>query len=51
LFERDRWQAGAGGGLEFRFNKYIGTFGEAGLNVDTEGVGKMMGAVGIRLAF
>jgi len=51
LFERDRWQAGAGGGLEFRATKYIGVFGEAGLNVDTDGNGKMNGAVGVRLSF
>jgi len=51
LFERDRWQAGAGGGLEFRLNKYLGTFGEAGPNVDTDGVGRMIGAVGVRLSF
>lgn len=51
LFERDRWQAGAGGGLEFRFSKYLGTFGEAGLSVDTEGMGRMIGAVGVRVSF
>ena len=51
LFERDRWQAGSGGGLELRFMRNAGVFGEAGLNVDTEGHGKMIGAIGLRLAF
>lgn len=51
LFERDRWEAGAGGGLEFRMTRYLGTFAEAGLNVDTEGVGRMIGAVGVRISF
>lgn len=51
LFERDRWQAGAGGGLEFRAFKNLGVFGEAGLNMDTEGVGRMIGAAGVRLSF
>lgn len=51
LFERDEWQGGAGGGLEYRFNKYFSVFGEAALNVDLDGAGKMNSAVGVRLSF
>lgn len=50
-FERDKWSAGAGGGLEFRFYKGLGVFGEAGLAVNTEGEGRMRGAAGMRLSF
>ncbi len=50
-FERERWEAGAGGGLEFRINRYLSTFGEAGLSVDTEGTGHMIGAVGVKVIF
>lgn len=51
LFERDNWEAGAGGGLEYRFGPHFGVFGEAGLHVDDEGTGKMRGAAGVRLTF
>lgn len=51
-FERDDWSAGAGGGLEFRFTRNIGVFGEAGLEMDTEdGAGRMRGNAGLRITF
>jgi hypothetical protein len=50
-FEVDKWSAGAGGGLEYRFFRNVGVFAEAGLLVDTEGDGKMRGAAGLRLSF
>lgn len=50
-FERNGWQAGAGGGLELRIVQGWGLFGEAGLQVDTEGEGNMRGAAGVRLTF
>lgn len=50
-FERDDWGAGAGGGLEWRFTRNFGVFGEAGLEVDTEGGGRMRGNAGLRLTF
>lgn len=50
-FEQDIWGAGAGGGLEYRFHKNLGVFGEAGLGIDTEGAGRMRGTAGIRITF
>lgn len=50
-FERDDWEAGAGGGLEIKFHPNAGVFGEAGLQVDEKGNGRMIGAAGIRLSF
>lgn len=50
-FERDIWQAGAGGGLEYRFTRNLGVFGDAGLSVDTDGTGRMRGRTGLRLSF
>lgn len=49
--ERDRWEAGAGGGLDFRFIEHLGLFVEAGLNVDTRGAGRMRGGAGVRFSF
>lgn len=63
-FERGRWGAGAGGGLEFRFTPRLAVFGEAGLHLETGtdvrvakhqtrslGRGSAVGAAGIRFAF
>lgn len=50
-FERDRVFAGAGGGLEFRFTKAGGVFGEAGLETDTRGNGTGRAAAGLRVRF
>lgn len=50
-FENDIWGAGAGGGLEYRFTRHLGIFGEAGLGVDTEGAGRMRGTAGLRIVF
>ena len=50
-FERNRWVAGTGGGLDFRLAKGWGLFGEAGLQVDPDGHGSMKGKLGVRLCF
>ena len=50
-FERNRWIAGAGGGLDFRLVKNWALFGEAGLQVTGEGEGGMKGKAGVRLCF
>lgn len=54
-FEVNRWQAGAGGGLEWRphavLKGRIGLYAEAGLNVDPKGNGWMRGGAGIRFPF
>ena len=48
-FERDRWLAGTGGGIEARFNKHVGAFAELGLEVNTRGKATGRTAVGLRL--
>jgi hypothetical protein len=50
-FERNRWVAGTGGGLDFRLAKGWGLFGEAGLQVDPEGHGSMRANTGVRLCW
>lgn len=50
-FEHNQWQAGAGGGLDFRFFNGWSFFAEAGLDVTTRGAGSGKGAVGLRLLF
>ena len=50
-FERDDWQAGSGGGLEYRFFRNVGVYAEAGLSVDMDGLGRMRGVAGLRLSF
>jgi len=50
-FERDEWSAGAGGGLEYRFNPKVAVFTEAGADIDLGGHGKLVGAAGLRLSF
>ncbi len=51
-FERDRWLAGAGGGVEVRLKKLpVGVFGEAGLETTTRGEATGRAAAGIRLPF
>ena len=50
-FEQDRLFAGAGGGVEWRINKHVGTFAELGLETTTRGEATGRAAVGIRLPF
>jgi len=50
-FERDRIFAGAGGGVEWRINKHVGTFAELGLETTTRGEATGRAAAGIRLPF
>lgn len=50
-FEKERIFAGAGGGVEFRFTKGAGVYGELGLETDTRGVGTGRAAAGVRLPF
>lgn len=48
-FERDRWLAGTGGGIEARFNKRVGAFAELGLEVNTRGKATGRAAAGVRI--
>ena len=50
-FEQDRLFAGAGGGVEWRINKHVGTFAELGLETTTRGEATGRAAAGIRLPF
>jgi len=50
-FEQDRLFAGAGGGVEWRINKHIGTFAELGLETTTRGAATGRAVWGIRLPF
>ena len=50
-FEEDRVFAGSGGGVEFRFTKGVGVFGELGLETTTRGGATGRAAAGLRLAF
>lgn len=50
-FDSNDWGAGAGGGLEFKFNKNFGVFGETGINVTTEGKNDWTTSAGIRMTF
>lgn len=48
-FEQDRLFAGAGGGVEWRINKHVGTFAELGLETTTRGAATGRAVWGIRL--
>jgi len=51
-FESERAGAGAGGGVEFRFNRMIAAFGETGIRVSAEGQhDEWQTSAGIRLVF
>jgi len=50
-FERERWLAGAGGGIELRLNKEWGAFVEAGLQTTTRSEAFGVGSAGVRFKF
>ena len=50
-FERNRFIAGTGAGLDFRLAKGWALFGEAGLQVTAKGAGSMKGEAGVRLCW
>lgn len=50
-FDRSEWGAGAGGGLELRFTKNIGIFGETGVDITTEGRNNWTTKAGFRFSF
>lgn len=50
-FERERWLAGCGGGLELRLAKGWGLFAEAGLETTTRGEAAGRGSAGVRLTW
>lgn len=47
----DRWHIGTGAGLELRFARNLGAFGEAGVELDLDGRSTLRTSVGLRLSF